>query len=222
MSPPIRILIADDHPLFRGGLRALLDSVADTEVVGEAATGEDAVGQALSLLPDVVVMDINMPGINGIEATRLIRDETENVNVLVMTMHDDDEAVFAAIKAGAHGYELKGAAQDETLRAIRAVANGEAIFGPQIAERLQRFLAAPPSLDPSVAFPQLTDRELEILQLLAQRQTNAEIAANLFLSQKTVRNYVSAIFAKLQVADRAEAGLVARAAGLGDRPLAGE
>ncbi len=217
MRPPIRILIADDHPLFRGGLRALLDSVADTEVVGEASTGEEAVDAALSLLPDVVVMDINMPGINGIEATRRIRDETENVNVLVMTMHDDDEAVFAAIKAGAHGYELKGAAQDETLRAIRAVANGEAIFGPQIAERLQRFLAAPPSLDPSAAFPQLTDRELEILQLLAQRQTNAEIAANLFLSQKTVRNYVSAIFAKLQVADRAEAGLVARAAGLGDR-----
>ena len=214
MSDPIRILIADDHPLFRGGLRALLDSVADTEVVGEAATGEEAVDTALSLLPDVVVMDINMPGINGIEATRRIRDESANVNVLVMTMHDDDEAVFAAIRAGAHGYELKGAAQDETLRAIRAVANGEAIFGPRIAERLQRFLAAPPTLDPSVAFPQLTDRELEILQLLAQRQTNAEIATTLFLSQKTVRNYVSAIFAKLQVADRAEAGLVARAAGL--------
>ena len=220
MSQRVRILIADDHPLFRGGLRALLDSVADTEVVGEAATGEEAVDAALSLLPDVVVKDINMPGINGIEATRRIRDESENVNVLVMTMHDDDEAVFAAIRAGAHGYELKGAAQDETLRAIRAVANGEAIFGPQIAERLQRFLATPPALDPSVAFPQLTDRELEILQLLAQRQTNAEIATTLFLSQKTVRNYVSAIFAKLQVADRAEAGLLARAAGLGTRPSA--
>ena len=218
MSDPIRILIADDHPLFRGGLRSLLESVAETEVVGEAATGEEAVAAALSLLPDVVVMDINMPGINGIEATRRIRDETENVNVLVMTMHDDDEAVFAAIRAGAHGYELKGAAQDETLRAIRAVANGEAIFGPQIAERLQRFLTAPPAIDPSAAFPQLTDRELEILELLAQRQTNAEIAAILFLSQKTVRNYVSAIFAKLQVADRAEAGLVARAAGLREQP----
>jgi DNA-binding NarL/FixJ family response regulator len=156
---------------------------------------------------------------NGIDATRRILDETAKVNVLVMTMHEDDEAVFAAIRAGARGYELKGAAQDETLRAIRAVANGEAIFSPQIAERLQRFLAAPPSLDPSLAFPQLTDRELEILQLLAQRQTNAEIAATLFLSQKTVRNYVSAIFAKLQVADRAEAGLVARAAGLGERPI---
>jgi len=216
MSPAIRILIADDHPLFRAGLRALLGSVDDTEVVGEAETGEEAVDVALALEPDVVVMDINMPGLNGIDATRRIVDHTDGVNVLVMTMHDDDEAVFAAIRAGARGYQLKGAAQDETLRAIRSVANGEAIFGPGIAERLQRFLTAPPSVDPSEAFPQLTDRELEILLLLAQRQTNAEIAAALFLSQKTVRNYVSAIFAKLQVADRAEAGLVARAAGLGE------
>ena len=136
--------------------------------------------------------------------------------MLVMTMHDDDEAVFAAIRAGARGYQLKGAAQDETLRAIRSVANGEAIFGPGIADRLQHFLATPPARSPNLAFPQLTDRELEILQLLAQHRTNAEIAAELFLSQKTVRNYVSAIFAKLQVADRAEAGLVARTAGLGD------
>jgi DNA-binding NarL/FixJ family response regulator len=216
MNGPIRIVIADDHPLFRGGLRTLLESVADTEVVGEAATGEEAAQAARLLAPDVVVMDLNMPGLNGIDATRLIRDESEDVNVLVMTMHDDDEAVFAAIRAGARGYLLKGAVQDETLRAIRAVANGEAIFGPGVAERLQRFLAAPPAPHPSEAFPQLTDRELEILQQLAQRRTNAEIAAKLFLSQKTVRNYVSAIFAKLEVADRAEAGLVARAAGLGE------
>ena len=149
MTPPIRILIADDHPLFRGGLRALLDSVADTEVVGEAATGEEAVAAALSLVPDVVVMDINMPGLNGIDATRRILDETEDVNVLVMTMHEDDEAVFAAIRAGARGYQLKGAAQEETLRAIRSVANGEAIFGPAIADRLQRFLATPPTSIPA-------------------------------------------------------------------------
>ena len=173
----------------------------------------------LSLLPDVVVMDINMPGLNGIDATKRILDEAEGINVLVMTMHDDDDAVFAAIRAGAHGYQLKGAAQDETLRAIRSLANGEAIFGPGIAERLQRFLATPPGRDPSEVFPQLTDRELEILQFLAQRKANAEIAAKLFLSQKTVRNYVSAIFAKLQVVDRAEAGLVARAAGLGEHPI---
>lgn len=222
MSRPIRILIADDHPLFRAGLRALLESIPDTEVAGEAATGEEAVEAAVALVPDVVVMDINMPGLNGIDATRRIVDASEDVKVLVMTMHDDDEAVFAAIRAGARGYQLKGAAQDETLRAIRSVANGEAIFGPGIADRLQRFLATPPALDPTQAFPQLTDRELEILQLLAERRTNAEIAAQLFLSQNTVRNYVSAIFAKLQVADRAEAGLLARAAGLGERQLVEE
>ena len=222
MSRPIRILIADDHPLFRAGLRALLESIPDTEVAGEAATGEEAVEAAVALVPDVVVMDINMPGLNGIDATRRIVDASEDVKVLVMTMHDDDEAVFAAIRAGARGYQLKGAAQDETLRAIRSVANGEAIFGPGIADRLQRFLATPPALDPTQAFPQLTDRELEILQLLAERRTNAEIAAQLFLGQKTVRNYVSAIFAKLQVADRAEAGLLARAAGLGERQLVEE
>ena len=222
MSRPIRILIADDHPLFRAGLRALLESIPDTEVAGEAATGEEAVEAAVALVPDVVVMDINMPGLNGIDATRRIVDASQDVKVLVMTMHDDDEAVFAAIRAGARGYQLKGAAQDETLRAIRSVANGEAIFGPGIADRLQRFLATPPALDPTQAFPQLTDRELEILQLLAERRTNAEIAAQLFLSQKTVRNYVSAIFAKLQVADRAEAGLLARAAGLGERQLVEE
>ena len=171
---------------------------------------------ALALAPDVVVMDINMPGLNGIDATRGILDESEHINILVMTMHDDDEAVFAAIRAGARGYQLKGAAQDETLRAIRSIANGEAIFGPGIADRLQHFLATPPARNPNLAFPQLTERELEILELLAQHKTNAAIAAELFLSQKTVRNYVSAIFAKLHVADRAEAGLLARTAGLGD------
>ena len=222
MSSQIRILIADDHPLFRGGLRALLESVVDTQVVGEAATGEEAVEAARALAPDVVVMDINMPGLNGIDATRRILDESKDISVLVMTMHDDDDAVFAAIRAGARGYQLKGAAQEETLRAIRSVANGEAIFGPGIADRLQRFLAAPPTVDPGVAFPQLTDRELEILHLLAKRRTNTEIATTLFLSQKTVRNYVSAIFTKLQVADRAEAGLVARTAGLGPQQLVDE
>jgi DNA-binding NarL/FixJ family response regulator len=211
---PTRILIADDHPLFRAGLRALLESVPDTEVVGEAETGDQAVEAALSLLPDVVVMDVNMPGRNGIDATRRITDQSQHVHVLVMTMHEDDDAVFAAIRAGARGYQLKGAAQDETLRAIRAVSNGEAIFGPGIAERLRHFLATPSHPDPGGAFPQLTERELEILGSLAERKSNAEIAAALFLSPKTVRNYVSAIFGKLQVADRAEAGLMARAAGL--------
>jgi DNA-binding NarL/FixJ family response regulator len=135
-----------------------------------------------------------------------------------MTMHEDDEAVFAALRAGAHGYLLKGALQEETLRAIRAVANGEAILGPVVAARLQGYLTAPPAADPADAFPQLTDREIEVLELLAERRSNAEIAAKLFLSQKTVRNYVSGILAKLQVADRAEARLVARAAGIGEGP----
>jgi DNA-binding NarL/FixJ family response regulator len=216
MSKPIRILIADDHPLFRTGLRALLDSVPDTEVIGEAETGTEAVALARTLTPDVVVMDLNMPDLNGIEATRQIVRDTRDVHVLVMTMHEDDESVFAALRAGARGYQLKGAIQDETLRAIRAVANGEAILGPVIAVRLQSFLTAPPTADPNDAFPQLTERELDVLNLLAERQSNSDIAAKLFLSQKTVRNYVSGILAKLQVADRAEARLVARAAGLGD------
>jgi DNA-binding NarL/FixJ family response regulator len=214
VTGPTRILIADDHPLFRAGLRALLESVPDTEVVGEAETGDQAVAAALSLLPDVVVMDVNMPGRNGIDATRRITDQSQHVQILVMTMHEDDDAVFAALRAGARGYLLKGAAQDETLRAIRAVANGEAIFGPGIAERLRHFLATPAQPDHRDAFPQLTERELEILAALAERKTNAEISASLFLSPKTVRNYVSTIFGKLQVADRAEAGLIARAAGL--------
>ena len=216
MSEPIRILIADDHPLFRTGLRSLLESVPDTEVVGEAASGTEAVELARTLTPDVVVMDLNMPDLNGIEATRQIVQDTKDVHVLVMTMHEDDESVFAALRVGARGYQLKGAVQAETLRAIRAVANGEAILGPAIAARLQSYLTAPPAADPSDAFPQLTERELEVLRLLAERLSNAEIASKLFLSQKTVRNYVSGILAKLQVADRAEARLIARAAGLGD------
>jgi DNA-binding NarL/FixJ family response regulator len=216
VSQTIRVLIADDHPLFRGGLRSLLESVDDLEVCGEATTGEEAVELARSASPDVVVMDLNMPDLGGIEATRRIVETADDVHVLVMTMHEDDEAVFAALRAGAHGYVLKGALQDETLRAIRAVANGEAILGPTIAARLQRYLTSPPTADPTDAFPQLTERELDVLELLAGRRTNAEIAATLFLSQKTVRNYVSGILAKLKVADRAEARLVARAAGIGE------
>jgi DNA-binding NarL/FixJ family response regulator len=215
MSERIRVLIADDHPLFRGGLRSLLESVPDMEVVGEATSGDEAVELARSTRPDVVVMDLNMPGLGGIEATRRILEAVKDLHVLVMTMQEDDEAVFAALRAGALGYQLKGAVQTETLRAIRAVANGEAILGPAVAERLQRYLTAPPAAEPADAFPQLTEREIEVLQLLAERRSNAEIAAALFLSQKTVRNYVSAILDKLQVADRAEARLVALAAGIG-------
>jgi len=216
VSDRIRVLIADDHPLFREGLRALLESVGDTEVVGEATTGEEAVELACAERPDVVVMDLSMPGLGGIEATRRIVETADGVHVLVMTMHEEDDAVFAALRVGAHGYQLKGALQAETLRAIRAVANGEAILGPAIADRLGSYLTGSLASDPADAFPQLTEREQEVLALLAERRTNAEIAAKMFLSQKTVRNYVSGILAKLEVADRAEARLVARAAGIGD------
>ena len=215
MSEPIAVLIADDHPLFRRGLAALLESVPDMELAGEAASGEEAVELARSAHPNVVVMDIGMPGLGGIEATRRIVETTDDVRVLVMTMHEEDDAVVAALQAGALGYQLKGAAGAETLRAIRAVANGEAILGPALGARLQGYLAAPRAADPADAFPQLTGRELAVLELIADRRTNAEIAATLFLSQKTVRNYVSGILAKLGVADRAEARLLARTAGLG-------
>ena len=210
----IRILIADDHPIFRDGMRGLLDSVADTEVVGEATTGEEAIARAASLQPDVILMDLKMPGMNGIEATRHIVQTSPHVGVLVVTMFEDDDSVFAAMRAGARGYLLKGANQAEMLRAIRAVGNGEAIFGPAIAERVMRYFAAPrPAATPQV-FPELTEREREILALIARGQGNQEIAERLFLSLKTVRNHVSNIFAKLQVADRAQAVLRAREAGL--------
>ncbi len=218
---PIRVLIADDHPLFRDGLRALLTSTADAEVAGEAATGDEAIAQAAALQPDVILMDIQMPGVNGIEATRHILHISPHVAVLVLTMFEDDNSVFAAMQAGARGYLLKGAGQDEILRAIRAVASGEAIFSPAIARRLIDYFSAPrPDLPPQV-FPELTDREREILSLIARGDNNTEIAQRLVLSPKTVRNHVSNIFSKLQVADRAQAIVRAREAGLGQekRPV---
>lgn len=211
---PIRILIADDHPVFRFGLRALLAAEPETEVVGEATSGPEAVALAESLQPDVILMDINMPELNGIEATRRIVETNPAVAILVITMFDDD-SVFAAMKAGARGYLLKGAEGEETLRAIRAVANGEAIFSPAVARRLMQFFATAPGRELAAAFPELTAREREVLDLLAQGLTNSAIAERLSLSAKTVRNQVSAVFGKLQVADRAEAIVKARQAGLG-------
>lgn len=211
----IHILIADDHPLFRDGLRTLLESVDDTVIVGEAATGDEAVTLAAALEPNVVLMDIKMPGLNGIEATRQIVQHSKAINVLMLTMFEDDDSVFAAVRAGACGYLLKGARQDETLRAIRAVANGEVIFGPGIAQRVVQFFNAPKPAVLARTFPELTPREYDILALIAQRRSNAEIAARLVLSQKTVRNYVSTILNKLQLRDRAEAMAAARTAGLG-------
>ena len=214
MADSIRVLIADDHPLFRDGMHGLLDSVSDTEVVGEANSGEEVVARAAELQPDVILMDIKMPGMNGIEATREILQVSPHIAILVVTMFEDDDFVFAAMRAGARGYLLKGANQMETLRAIRAVANGEAIFGPVIAQRLLTFFAAAPTAPPKV-FPELTEREGEILQLIARGQTNEEIAGALGLSLKTERNHVSNIYSKLQVADRAQAVIRAREAGLG-------
>ena len=210
----LRVLIADDHPLFRDGLRGLLESVGSMEVVGEAASGETAVSLARELQPDVILMDLNMPGLDGIEATRGIVHDSPRAKVLVVTMYEDDESVFAALRAGARGYLLKGASQAETLRAIRAVANGEAIFGPGVAARVMSYFAAPRPAGPQV-FPELTEREREILQLIGQGCTNEAIAEQLVLSLKTVRNHVSNICGKLQVADRAQAVIRAREAGVG-------
>ena len=214
----IRVLIADDHPIFRDGMRGLLESVPDTEVVGEASSGEEAIALAAALQPDVILMDLKMPGCNGIEATRRILATSPHIGVLVVTMFEDDDSVFAAMRAGARGYLLKGANQAETLRAIRAVGNGEAIFGPAIAQRLIGFFAAPAPTVPAQVFPDLTEREREVLALIAEGRGNQEIADQLFLSLKTVRNHVSNIFSKLQVADRAEAIVRAREAGMGGVP----
>ncbi len=215
LAPPIRILIADDHPMFRFGLRALLQGEPDMEVVGEATTGREAVDMALELRPDVVIMDLNMPELNGIDATRRIRAQAPDIAILVVTMFDDD-TVFAAMRAGARGYLLKGAEAEVTLRAVRAVAHGEAIFSPAIADRMLHYFAQSPSRPSLAAFPELTDREREVLALIAQGLTNRAIAERLVLSEKTVRNHVSNIFSKLQVADRAEAIIRARDAGLGE------
>jgi DNA-binding NarL/FixJ family response regulator len=210
----MRVLIVDDHPLFRDGLRGLLESVADLEVCGEAGSGSEAVELAANLQPDVILMDLNMPALDGIEATRRIVQDSPRANVLVVTMYEDDESVFAALRAGARGYVLKGAPQVETLRAIRAVGNGEAIFGPGIASRVMRYFAAGGSAIAASVFPELTERETEILRLIAQGRTNEDIAEQLVLSLKTVRNHVSNICGKLQVADRAQAVIRAREAGL--------
>jgi len=213
------VLIADDHPLVLSGLRALLETLDGIEVVGQAADGREAVRLAVSLRPDVVVMDLQMPDVDGIEATRQIVERLPSIAVLVLTMHDDDASVFAAIRAGARGYLLKGAAQEDVARAIAAVSRGEAIFGPAVAGRLLQFFAAGRE-SASLPFPQLTAREREILDLMAGGLTNAEIGQRLFLSSKTVSNNVSVIFDKLQVAGRPKAIVQARNAGLGRAELA--
>jgi DNA-binding NarL/FixJ family response regulator len=215
MEDTVRVLIADDHPLFREGMRGRLDRVADVAVVGEAASGDEAVELAHKLEPDVILMDIKMPGLNGIEATREIQQASPQIGVLVLTMFEDDDSVFAAMRAGAKGYLLKDSGGEGVVHAIRAVASGEAVFGPGVAERIMGFFAAPRAAAPQRAFPELTEREEEVLSLVAQGKANREIARQLFVSLKTVRNHVSNILLKLQVADRAQAVIRARDAGMG-------
>lgn len=226
-SRPIQLVIADDHRLFRQGLRALLETVPDVELVGEAASGEEAVTLVTRLRPDVVLMDITMPDaagaggrpLSGIAATRRILDRRPETRVVMLTMRGDDDALFAAMRAGARGYVLKGADEDELLRVVRAVAQGEALFGPPIAQRLVRFFGAEPATAPGRPggreFAELSEREHQVLDLIAQGLSNTAIAERLVLSPKTVRNHVSNIFDKLQVADRANAIVRAREAGLG-------
>jgi DNA-binding NarL/FixJ family response regulator len=214
-TEPIRILIADDHPIFRFGMCTLLTALPDMTVVGEAVTGQKAIQLTETLLPDLVLMDINMPGINGIEATARIHEQHPHTAILIVTMLDDD-SVFAAMRAGARGYLLKGAEPAETVRAIRAVASGEAIFSAGVAQRVMDYFAHSPAAPAHpAALSDLSEREREVLTLIAQGLTNTAIAERLVLSPKTVRNYISEIYSKLQVADRVQAMLRARESGLG-------
>jgi DNA-binding NarL/FixJ family response regulator len=210
----IRVVIADDHPIVRAGLTALLGSLPDFEVVGVAADGHAAIREVLATRPDVALIDLRMPELDGISATRELGRVAPHVAVLVLTMQEDDDSVFAAMRAGARGYLVKGVEQDDIARALRSVAGGEAIFGPGVAQRVLSLLQAPP-LAAEPAFPELTSREHEILDLLAAGLGNAAIANRLSVAYKTVANNVSSIFAKLQVADRAQAIVRARDAGLG-------
>ena len=216
---PIRVLIADDHALFREGVLAILKSVPDIEIVGEAGTGKEAINLASNLAPDVILMDIQMPDINGVEATQRILKTQPDTGIIIVTMLEDDDSLFSAMRAGALGYVLKGADKAEMLKSIRAVAEGEALFGPGIAVRLLNFFRNTP-IKPkgelsSAKFPELTEREREILDCIARGDTNTEIAEQLTISLKTVRNHVSNIFNKLQVTNRTQAAIRARDAGFG-------
>jgi DNA-binding NarL/FixJ family response regulator len=210
----LRVLLVDDHPVVREGLRTLLASVPGMIPVGESDNGEDAVHLALELQPDIILMDVHLPGLNGIEATRQIMQANPHIGILVLTMLEDDDSVFGAMRAGARGYLLKGADKAEVLRAITVVAHGEAIFSPEIARRLMQYFANMHPIAPHRAFPELTEREREVLGLIVEGKSNAEIAKILVVSPKTVSNHISNIFSKLQVVDRAQAVIRARQAGV--------
>jgi DNA-binding NarL/FixJ family response regulator len=209
----LRVVIVDDHPVFRQGLRTLLEDLG-VDVVAEESDGAAGVEAALAHRPDVVLMDLQMPGVSGVEATRRLTAALPDAKVLVLTMVDDDQAVFAAVQAGALGYLLKGAGQDEISRALAAVATGQGVYGPEVARRLRSFFTTAGARS-ATPFPTLSDREREVLALVAEGASNGDIARRLFLSDKTVRNYVSSIFTKLDVDTRAAAIVVAREAGLG-------
>jgi DNA-binding NarL/FixJ family response regulator len=217
VTEPLRVLVADDSGDFREGIAAFLSSVDGLELVGEAVDGKEAVAGALDLQPDVVLMDLHMPGRNGIEATRDIVSAAPHIAVLVLTMHEEDESVFSAVRAGARGYLVKGARQAELLRALRTVADGGAVFGPAIARRLIGFFEAAASAASATPFPDLTTREREILDVVARGWSNQQIAAQLDLSIKTVRNHVSSVFTKIQVVDRSLAIDKPREGGIGER-----
>jgi DNA-binding NarL/FixJ family response regulator len=214
----IRVLVADDHTLFREGVMTMLENSPETIPVGGAGTGAEAVAQASDLLPDVILMDIMMPGMNGIEATSAILADHPEIRIVMLTMLEDDDSLFAAMRAGARGYILKGADRDEMLRTIRAVSNGEALFGGPIADRISSFFQNGGVVTPANAapFPDLTEREREILELISAGRSNREIADDLFISTKTVSNHITNIFDKLQVADRSQAIVKAREAGIGE------
>lgn len=213
---PLRVVVADDHTLFREGVASLLERTQDVEMVGEAATGEQAVSVSLRLLPDVVLMDLQMPGMGGIEAIRRIAERQPEIGLIALTMFEDDESVFAAIRSGARGYVLKDADRGSLLRAVRAVAAGEVLLGTPIAQRALKYFVMPaPKRDPGASLgKQLTPRELEVLTLIAAGYRNREIAEQLFISEKTLSNHISSIFSKLHVTHRTEAALRAREAGL--------
>ncbi len=211
----IRILIADDQAITRNGLQTMLSATSEIEIVGEARDGAEAIELAAALQPDVILMDLRMPGINGIEATRRIHRTSPHISILVLTVFEDDTSVFPAIRAGARGYLLKNTEQDELLRAIRTVAGGGAIFSPGIAQKVLGYLSAPPPNVSGDLFDELTAREREILELIAQGKTNTEIATILNLSPKTVSNYISNVLLKVHATDRAKLMLMALEAGMG-------